>query len=152
MIHSSPSGGSTATHGSTVVIVVSSGPKLTKVPVLVGTQRRVAVQQIRGRGLVPSVSEEDSDSAAGEVISQAPSAGSEVEPGSTVAIVVSSGKQQAQMPNVIGRLREEAVQAVRAAGLEPTIEEEETEVTGKVGRVDRPVPTAGRGAGTGRER
>ena len=39
VIHSDPSGGTTATRGSTVVLTVSSGPKLAKVPVLVGTQR-----------------------------------------------------------------------------------------------------------------
>src|SRR5215218_9458098 len=128
VIHSVPSAGSTATNGSAVVIVVSNGPKLTKVPVLVGSQRRLAVQQIRGRGLTPSVGEEESGSPAGEVISQSPSAGSEVEPGATVAIVVSSGKEQAKVPNVVGKLRPEAVQAVREAGLSPTVEEEETEV------------------------
>lgn len=143
VINSNPSGGSTATHGSTVVIVVSRGPKLTKVPVLVGSQRRLAVQQIRGRGLTPSVSEEESNSAAGEVLSQSPSAGSEVEAGSTVAIVVSAGKQQAKVPNVIGKLRREAVEAVRAAGLEPTVEEEETEVAGKVGRATDQFPPPG---------
>ncbi len=143
MIHSQPSGGSTATNGSTVILVVSRGPKLTKVPVLVGSQRRLAVQQIRGRGLTPSVSEEESSSAPGEVVSQSPSAGSEVEAGATVAIVVSSGKQQAEVPNVIGKLRSEAVQAVREAGLEPTVEEEETEVAGKVGRAVDQFPPPG---------
>ena len=39
------------------MLTVSSGPKLAKVPVLVGTQRSLAVQQIRGRGFVPSVEE-----------------------------------------------------------------------------------------------
>jgi serine/threonine-protein kinase len=143
VIHSSPSAGSTATHGSTVAIIVSRGPKLTKVPVLVGSQRRLAVQQIRGRGLAPSVSEEESDSAAGEVISQSPSAGSEVEAGSTVTITVSAGKQQAKVPNVIGKLRSEAVQALREAGLSATVEEEETEVAGKVGRAIDQFPPPG---------
>ena len=63
MIKSEPSGGQTATKGSEVVLRVSSGPKLAKVPVLVGSQRSLAVQQIRGRGFVPSV-EEVEDSAA----------------------------------------------------------------------------------------
>ena len=112
-------------------------------PVLVGSQRRLAVQQIRGRGLTPSVSEEESDSPAGEVISQSPSAGSEVEAGSTVAITVSAGKQQSKVPNVIGKLRQEAVQAMREAGLSPTVEEEETEVTGKVGRAIDQFPPPG---------
>jgi serine/threonine-protein kinase len=143
VINSSPSGGSTVTNGSTVTIVVSRGPKLTKVPVLVGTQRRVAVQQIRGRGLVPSVSEEESSTPAGEVISQAPSAGTEVDPGASVAIVVSSGKEEAKVPNVIGKLRQEAVEAVREAGLEPTVEEEETEVPSQVGRAIDQFPTPG---------
>jgi serine/threonine-protein kinase len=143
VIHSEPSAGETATNGSTVTLFVSAGPKLTKVPVLVGSQRRLAVQQIRGRGLTPSVSEEESSSPAGEVISQSPSAGSEVEAGSTVSIVVSSGKEQAKAPNVIGKLRAEAVQAVRDAGLSPTVEEEETEVTGKVGRAVDQFPPPG---------
>jgi serine/threonine-protein kinase len=143
VIHSEPSAGETATNGSTVALFVSAGPKLAKVPVLVGSQRRLAVQQIRGRGLLPSVSEEEGDSPAGEVISQSPSAGSEVEPGSTVAIVVSSGREQAQVPNVIGKLRAEAVQAVRDAGLSPTVEEEETEVAGKVGRAIDQFPPPG---------
>jgi beta-lactam-binding protein with PASTA domain/predicted Ser/Thr protein kinase len=143
VVHSEPSAGATATHGSDVTLFVSAGPKLAKVPVLVGSQRSLAVQQIRGRGLSPSVSEEESSSPAGEVISQSPSAGSEVEPGSTVAIVVSSGKQQAKVPNVIGKLRAEAVQAVRAAGLSPTVEEEETEVPGKVGRAIDQFPPPG---------
>ncbi len=143
VVKSSPSGGSTATNGSTVALVVSRGPKLTKVPVLVGSQRRLAVQQIRGRGLSPSVSEEEDSTPAGEVISQSPSAGTEVEPGSTVTIVVSSGEEQPTVPNTIGRLRSEAVEAIRAAGLSPTVDEEETEVPGKVGRVLDQFPPPG---------
>jgi serine/threonine-protein kinase len=145
VVFSEPRGGDSATHGSTVTIFVSRGPKLAKVPVLVGTQRRVAVQQIRGRGLTPSVSEEESNSPTGEVISQSPSAGTEVEPGSTVSIVVSSGKEEevAKAPNVIGKERREAVEAIRAAGLTPAVEEEETEVQGKVGRVIDQFPPPG---------
>ncbi len=143
VIHSNPSGGSTVTNGSAITIVVSRGPKLTKVPVLVGSQRRIAVQQIRGAGLVPSVSEEESSTPAGEVLSQSPSAGSKAAPGSTVAIVVSAGKEEAKVPNVIGKLRQEAVKAVREAGLEPAVEEEETEVQGQVGRVLDQFPTPG---------
>jgi eukaryotic-like serine/threonine-protein kinase len=143
VIHSEPSAGETATHGSPVTLFVSAGPKLARVPVLVGSQRGLAVQQIRGRGLVPGVSEEESDSPAGEVISQSPSAGAEVEPGATVAIVVSAGKRQAKVPNVIGKLRAEAVQALRDAGLSPTVEEEETEVPAQIGRAVDQFPPPG---------
>ncbi len=142
VVFSEPRGGDSATHGSTVTIFVSRGPKLAKVPVLVGTQRRVAVQQIRGRGLTPSVSEEESNSPVGEVIRQSPSAGTRVEPGASVAIVVSSGKEEevAKAPNVIGKERRAAVEAIRAAGLTPQVEEEETEVPSQVGRVVDQLP------------
>jgi len=112
VVHSEPSGGSSATKGSTVTLFVSSGPKQVKVPVLAGTQRSVAVQQIRGLGLVPSVSEEESSSPPGEVIRQSPNAGTKVSEGSTVSIVVAKGKQQVKVPNVIGKERREAVELI----------------------------------------
>jgi eukaryotic-like serine/threonine-protein kinase len=143
VIRSDPSGGTTATRGSTVVLTVSKGEKLAKVPVLVGTQRSVAVQQIRGRGLTPSVSEEESAKPAGEVIRQAPSAGSELPRGSTVTIVVSKGEPKTKVPNVIGSERAEAVEALRAEGLVPSVQEEATEVPQQVGRVTDQFPPPG---------
>jgi len=143
VIRSEPSGGAVATRGSPVVLTISKGQKLAKVPVLVGTQRSVAVQQIRGRGFSPEVEEEESAKPAGEVIRQAPSAGSELPPGSSVSIVVSKGVKQAKVPNVIGSERRQAVEALRAAGLEPTVEEEETEVEQQIGRVLNQFPPPG---------
>jgi serine/threonine protein kinase len=143
VVHSEPSGGSSATNGSTVTLFVSSGRKQVKVPVLAGTQRSVAVQQIRGLGLVPSVSEEESSSPPGQVIRQSPNAGATVTEGSTVSLVVAKGKKQAKVPNVIGKERREAVELVRAAGLAPFVEEEETEVPGQIGRVLDQFPTPG---------
>jgi beta-lactam-binding protein with PASTA domain len=145
VIHSEPGGGSTATKGSTVTLFVSRGPKLIGVPVVVGSQRETAVQRIRSRGLEASVSEEESAEPKGRVIRQSPDAGNEVEPGSTVTIVVSSGEEEetAKVPNVIGKERREAVEAVRAAGLTPSVEEEETEVPSQVGRVVDQFPPPG---------
>jgi beta-lactam-binding protein with PASTA domain/predicted Ser/Thr protein kinase len=151
VVYSEPSGGSTGTNGSTVTIFVSRGPRLAKVPVLVGTQRSVAVQQVRGRGLEPIVSEEESSSPAGEVIRQSPSAGTEVPPGAPVTIVVSKGEQQAKVPNVIGKERREAVEAIRAAGLTAVVEETETAVPGQVGRVTDQFPPPGQEVEPGAE-
>jgi beta-lactam-binding protein with PASTA domain/predicted Ser/Thr protein kinase len=143
VVHSEPSGGTNATRGSTVVLVVSKGQKLAKVPVLVGTQRGVAVQQIRGRGLSASVEEEESRKPAGEVIRQSPSAGSELPRGSTVSIVVSAGQAKVRVPNVIGAERRDAVERLREAGLDPTVREEATEVPSQVGRVTDQFPPPG---------
>jgi beta-lactam-binding protein with PASTA domain len=143
VIRSEPSGGKTATRGSTVILTVSKGQKLAAVPVLVGTQRSVAVQQIRGRGLTPGVEEEESAKPAGEVIRQAPSAGSKLPRGSTVSIVVSKGVEKTKLPNVIGKERAEAVEALREAGLDPTVSEQETEVPAQIGRVTDQFPPPG---------
>lgn len=138
-----PSGGSSATRGSTVTVIVSRGARTVKVPVLVGSQRSLAVQQIRGRGLEPSVSEEESEQPAGEVISQSPSAGSELSRGSTVSIVVSGGQEQVRVPNLIGQERREAVEALREAGLDPSVSEQVTDVPAQVGRVTDQFPPPG---------
>ena len=143
VIHSKPSGGETAIRGTDVLLTVSSGPKLATVPVLAGTQRSVAVQQIRGRGFTPSVEEEESAKPAGEVIRQRPNAGSQLPTGSTVSIVVSKGEAKATVPNVIGKLRAGAVEALRAEGLKPTVNESETEVPSQVGRVTDQFPPPG---------
>jgi eukaryotic-like serine/threonine-protein kinase len=143
VIRSEPGGGNTATKGSTVTIFVSRGPKQIKVPVVVGSQRQEAVQRIRSRGLEPSVSAEESSEPKGRVIRQSPNAGSEVEAGATVAIIVSGGEETAKVPNVIGKERRAAVEAVRAAGLTPEVEEEETEVPGQIGRVVDQFPPPG---------
>ncbi len=136
VVYSEPRGGESAVHGSDVTLFVSSGPKQVRVPVLVESQRRGAVQRIRSLGLVPSVSEEETSNAVpGEVIRQSPSAGSRVAVGSTVSIVVARGVKQAKVPNVIGKERREAVERIRAAGLTPVVEEEETEVESQIGRV-----------------
>ncbi|HET8956012.1 MAG TPA: PASTA domain-containing protein [Solirubrobacterales bacterium] len=145
VVRSEPGGGKTATKGSTVTLFVSRGPKLIAVPVVVGSQRETAVQRIRSRGLQPSVSEEESSEPKGRVIRQSPDAGSKVDPGSTVAIVVSKGEEEetATVPNVIGKERREAVEAIRAAGLTPEVEEEETEVPSQAGRVVDQFPPPG---------
>jgi serine/threonine-protein kinase len=148
VVHSDPAGGTSTTRGTTIALTVSSGPKLAKVPVLVGTQRSVAVQQIRGRGLSPNVSEKSNSASAGEVIQQSPNAGTQLPRGSAVSIVVSKGRtapkeQKVTVPNVIGKERAAAVQQVRAAGLQPSVQEQETEVPSQVGRVVDQFPPPG---------
>jgi eukaryotic-like serine/threonine-protein kinase len=151
VVHSDPSAGMTATRGTSVLLTVSKGEKLAKVPVLVGTQRSLAVQQIRGRGLTPSVEEEEGSAPAGEVVRQAPSAGSELPPGSTVSIVVSKGEKKTKVPNVIGKERAAAVQTLRDAGLDPTVQEGETGVPSQVGRVTDQFPPPGSEVDSGTE-
>jgi eukaryotic-like serine/threonine-protein kinase len=144
VVSSEPGGGNTATHGSTVTIFVSAGPQLIAVPVLVNSQRRLAVQEIRARGLVPEVVEEETDSAApGVVIKQQPSAGQEVEAGEHVVIVVAKARAMIKVPGTVGSERKQAVEEVRARGLFPAILEEEIPNEAKIGIVIRQTPKGG---------
>ncbi|HEY0277938.1 MAG TPA: PASTA domain-containing protein, partial [Solirubrobacterales bacterium] len=151
VVKTEPANGATATNGSTVTIFISTGPKLVKVPVLVDKQRRLAVQEIRARGLTPEVGEEESGQPVGRVLRQSPSAGGELEPGATVQIVVSSGRETRKMPGVVGQERREAVETVRAAGLTPVVEEEETRNEEKIGLVIRQSPSGGTALAPGSE-
>ncbi len=143
VIHSEPSAGSTVERGSTVVLTVSKGPKLQKVPVLVGSQRGVAVERIHERGLVPNVREEESSAPAGQVIRQSPNAGSELPHGASVTIVVSKEEETLSVPNAIGVERKTAVEEMREFGLKTSVQEQETDVPSQVGRVTDQFPPPG---------
>jgi len=69
-------------------------------------------------GLVPDVRQEPSDTVeVDRVIRTDPLAGASVPVGSTVTIVVSTGKAEVQVPILIGQTREEAKGTLEAAGL-----------------------------------
>lgn len=142
VVYSEPKAGQSATHGSTVKLFVSQGPKLVAVPVLTGSRRSVAVERIRARDLVPQVAEEEDKAPNGEVIEQSPSAGTELEPGSTVGLVVSAGIEKTRVPTVIGKERRTAVEIIRGAGLVPVVEEAEITEQGRIGRVVEQTPPA----------
>lgn len=79
--------------GSTVDLVVSSGPPTVAVPTATGLTQAAATTAITGASLVVgTVTQEASTTvASGSVISQTPSAGTQVAVGSAVNLVVSSG-------------------------------------------------------------
>lgn len=77
--------------GTTVAIAVSEGPATVAVPNVVGLSEADAVAQLQALGLSASVTQEENEAPAGQVISSSPAAGTEVDEGTAVAIVVSSG-------------------------------------------------------------
>ena len=96
VISQDPRSGTRISKGQSVDITVSKGQKVKKisVPDVKGVPSDRARTMIEGSGLkVGSISEEESTQAAGTVVSQSPSAGSEADSGSSVRLVVSSGKK-----------------------------------------------------------
>ena len=154
VISTDPPAGTSLKRGSTVTLVVSSGPKQIKVPPVVGLTVGAARQQISARGLQSNTSEEISDRPKGEVISQSPDAGTKVDAGTTVELVVSSGPQQAakvSVPSVVGSTRAEAETAIRNAGLVPGVQEQTTDIEPQDDRVIDQSPAGGNRVDEGTE-
>ncbi|MDQ5861758.1 MAG: PASTA domain-containing protein, partial [Actinomycetota bacterium] len=126
-IGTDPAAGTSLDPNSEVVLNISEGPSTVKVPEnLPGRTEAAARDVLRQSGLVgaPSTTMVNSATvAAGLVITTSPAPGQLVAPGSTVEIVVSTGK--VSMPELRGRTRAEAETALKELGLVPNVQEVE---------------------------
>jgi len=119
VMEQNPRGGVTAEVGSTVTITVGEGPGTVEVPDVAN------IMPVQARGILEeaglrlgSQSTTPSDSVPeGSIVSQSPKAGSEAEPGSSVAVTISSGPSQVTVPDVTGQDWITAAQNLQTAGL-----------------------------------
>lgn len=89
VIRTQPGAGTPAAKDSTVTLVVSSGPKQTAVPNVVGMSQSEAVNSLSAAGFRVNVSQVVTTPAnVGRVITQSPDAGTQADDGSTVTITV----------------------------------------------------------------
>jgi len=114
VIRTDPAAGTEISVGSTVKILVSSGTAQSTVPSLVGTHLDTALSRLESAGLSANVVQQDAPAPAGEVVDQAPTAGTKVKKGSQVTIFVSSGA--VVVPDVIGDDRSTAVKKMKKLG------------------------------------
>ncbi len=119
VISENPVAGFQVSAGSSVSLVISTGgASQTAVPNVVKQTLAGAGNSIQAAGLVvgtvtPSPS---STVASGNVISESPTAGTQVSASSAVNLVISTGAGQA-VPNVVGQTQAAATTAIQAAGL-----------------------------------
>ena len=134
VISQSPSANSETENGGKVNIVLSSGPNKKKVTDVIGHESSRAQSELAGDGFKVEVKETYSDDMrAGLVVSTSPDRGTYVQPGSTVTITVSKGREQVTIPSVsVGMTYEEAVEALNDAGFKGTVKEA-TEYSASVG-------------------
>jgi beta-lactam-binding protein with PASTA domain len=90
VLSQSPGGGDSTDEGSTVTIVVSSGPATVAVPGLVGLTQEQALAELHDAGLAISVVEVPTTDQFndGHVIRQSPSGGTRLRKGATVTVEV----------------------------------------------------------------
>ncbi|PKQ27208.1 MAG: serine/threonine protein kinase [Actinobacteria bacterium HGW-Actinobacteria-4] len=93
-------------------------PELITIPDLTFSTELEARTALEGLDLVPVFTREASEDVdVDRVIRTEPSAGTEVEEGSTVTVVLSSGADVVTVPDVLGMSREDAVERIEEAGL-----------------------------------
>jgi serine/threonine-protein kinase len=122
----SPSGGQQIERGSNVTLFISSGPAQVSVPNVTGQNEASASSELSNVGLKADVSEEESEEDPGTVLRQTPSAGSKVDKGATVALVVAKAPTRVEVPDVKGQDQGAASSALSAEGLTVVTETQET--------------------------
>jgi len=116
VMEQNPKEGTRISKGSTVTIVVSTGPKRVEVPRLVGLTYEEAVDALAELGLESRRVNVFSQKPVGQVTAQDPKAGEEVDEGTQVVVRVSKGVQQVGVPDVLGQSESSATAELEAAG------------------------------------
>ena len=116
-IRTVPKEGTEVDRGTRVRLFVSSGPEQITVPDVTGVSREAAEAELRDEGLRVSVEERQSEEPADRVIEQNPSAGTRVDSGTRITLVVSTGEEKVDVPNVEGLSPADAARQLRAEGL-----------------------------------
>ena len=142
-----PSAGSSLERNSEITLKISEGPSVITIPAdLPGRTEADARDVLRRTGLTgaPKTTLNNSPNvAAGVVITTNPAPGQNVAVGSTVEIIVSTGK--VAVPQLVGLTQAEAEAALKNVGLVPSIREVENtqvpagKVTGQSDPADAPV-------------
>lgn len=123
VISLNPGLGTSVREGTTVALTVSKGVQPVSVPSVVGLGVDQARSRLRARGLTLYVGQQtQSDTIpANTVASQDPQAGSQLAPNSQVTVVVSIGSASIDVPDVGGKLADDARDSITAAGFTPKV-------------------------------
>lgn len=133
--------------GAIIWALVNAGPPpatTVAVPDVVGMAQADAETAIREQSLVPEVSQQASlEVAKGDVISTDPVAGTEVDKDSTVKVVVSSGADAVEIPDMSNQTQAQAEKWLKDNGFNGYIFKEENSKDVPKDRVTRTEPAAG---------
>lgn len=151
IIGQEPETGSMVPAGTSIHVIVSTGPRPVSVPDVTGLSHPEAVSIIRAAGLeVGNLTEQYHPAVPpGLVLSQNPVAGSLVFPGTLVDITLSIGAEPVDVPDVTGMSQEEAAMTLMAAGLNVGLLMKENHETIPAGFVLQQHPEAGTGVFAG---
>ena len=118
VISASPGEGEKVDKGSSVTLVVSSGPEQVAVPDVTGKTYDEASSTLQAAGLKVTRTDRESDQDPGTVLAQNPKGGVQVATGSTVALVVAKAPSTVDVPDVTGEDVATAVRKLSSEGFE----------------------------------
>jgi beta-lactam-binding protein with PASTA domain len=128
VIDQDPNAQEKADKGSTVTLSVSDGPGTVRVPSVHGLPQAVAIEQLKKRDINVTVDQRpSSDVEKGIALRTVPPAGDVVDRGERIQLLVSSGPEQVEVPDVTGLTRDSAEQLLTQKGFEPAVEERESD-------------------------
>ncbi|HVM41360.1 MAG TPA: Stk1 family PASTA domain-containing Ser/Thr kinase, partial [Acidimicrobiia bacterium] len=114
-----PEAGEKVDEGDVVVVRVSQGVGSAPVPDVIDREFEAAEEILEDAGFDVRRAAEFSDEVEeGRVIRTSPEAGEEAELGTTVTVVVSSGSEPVEVPNVVGQSAVDAAETLAAAGFD----------------------------------
>ncbi len=109
--------------GVALALLLPGAKRQVTVPNVVGRSATLAATELKADDLVPVPSQAPSLTIAeGAVISVSPAAGSVVQRGTHVSVVVSTGPASAGVPDVRGRTSEQAVHKLKQAHFNPNVQ------------------------------
>lgn len=110
-----------------VALFVSKGPQLFELPKLTGMTLDEAKSELnKAEMALGTVTEKfDEGIAAGVVLAQDPASGTPARHGTPVALTVSKGPEPIPVPSVVGMDKDDAVDAIEAAGLKADVAKDE---------------------------
>jgi serine/threonine-protein kinase len=145
-----PAGGSKVTSGTRVSIVISSGPGSAALASVEGLTAQQALTRLRAAGFKPTTRLQPSATIAqGRVIGTDPPAGTELQVGSPVAVLVSSGPAEVRVPDLSGDSKSGAEAALATVGLEVGSVSQQVSTAQAPGNVLSQSPAAGSSVRTG---
>jgi eukaryotic-like serine/threonine-protein kinase len=117
VIKTDPGANDKADKGSLVTLTVSGGPGTAKVPTVGGLTRSSARGRLRRAGFEIEERRESSDNVPdGQAIRTSPPSGTTLEKGQSVILLLSTGKEQVEVPDVTGQSFDQANTTLTARG------------------------------------
>ena len=128
VLRQDPDAAESAPVDTTVTLTISRGPGVVRIPSVRSRSRAQAERALKEAGLKVSIGRRASEGVReGRAVATTPAAGEEVQRGTRVRLLLSSGPPQVKVPDVVGLTRETAEARLTGLGLEPAVSTEDSD-------------------------